>query len=1210
MDNNLTQEQQLLHAAAQLESEEQRKAFLDAACAEDPKRRARLEELLKSLSDANQFFSGDPLRQAGVNMETEQSVPRPSDTPLSEGPGATIGRYKLLQKIGEGGMGLVYMAEQTEPVIRKVALKIIKLGMDTRQVIARFEAERQALALMDHPNIAHVLDGGSTDSGRPYFVMELVTGVPITDYCDKNKLSTKERIELFVPVCQAIQSAHQKGIIHRDVKPSNVLVTLHQGDPAPKVIDFGIAKATNQKLTEKTLFTNYATMIGTPAYMSPEQAEMDSMDVDSRTDVYSLGVLLYELLTGTTPISEKRLRSAGYGEIQRIITGEEPEKPSTRMSSLVDEQKTAVGQSRGMDASVLQRKFQGDVDWITMRCLEKDRRRRYETPSELAADLKRHLNNEPVSAAAPSLAYQFHKFRRKHKVLVRSAMIVSAVLIATTAVSITLALLMNQFRKDANNAKQAALDNSIELENNLYVSDMLAVEQAVANEEIGRAQDLLNRHRSEPSGNDLRGFEWRYYHERSKGDQIEEFQAHAGPIHELRLSPDGQFVLTVGKDNKTKLWHRSPHQLLHEWPTGKVAVSPDWRRLATAESDGKARLWELPSAIQLHVWKTHPGAVRSLNFSHDSHFLTAIVQPDPDSFTAGEVAVWNVDSKELHWSLSGKWWRIAISPTEPIVATHGWARDKPEPFDTASPSQPGIQLWNYETKEALGGPLKREERDDLGVSDMLFSPTGQFLASGLPIHIWKVSTRKLITSLPQKTSFSTFSFSADDVFVATKGRSRNSVQVWETATGRLAGTVSHEGSVTEALFQPLSGDNLITCSTDQTLRVWKWKESQLITRQLGQGSDIISMAADPEGLIALSGGKNGTVMTWRLETSPSKDKIPNGFTTIPPVFSSKGRWMVIAEFIGQGNITTRDLSVPAYLPPGPRDVPPPLFRPEIPWRKVVYSPSDCNRLWVVDVSEQILGFTPDEEMLLTISPKQVVYRNAQSGDLIRSINLDPPIANRNFNTWGPNRWFALSPDGTQLAAVEDYKRIRQIDLSSGDTIASMGESALVTEVQFNPAGDKILFRSRSIVGIWEPDRDKVHRLIKDASWEFLDMDVAPDNQTAITSCSDDALRVWQMQSGELIHTIRGLRNLATQVSFSADSETLAVLHSSSPFVRLWNTRTWRIIAGLNYDTRPLGVRFSPDDRSLITSHFPTGVKLWRAPWFKEIEEPPPIQPSQ
>ncbi len=285
---------------------------------------ARVETLLESHDQAGDFLETPILGPHSL----------PDDTPVSEGPNSTIGRYKLLEKIGEGGMAVVYMAEQEQPIRRKVALKIIKLGMDTRQVIARFEAERQALALMDHPSIAKVLDAGATETGRPYFVMELVQGVSITEYCDKNSLSTKERLGLFLQVCNAVQHAHQKGIIHRDIKPSNVMVTHHDGKPVPKVIDFGIAKATNQRLTEKTLFTRYAHLIGTPAYMSPEQAELSDLDIDTRSDIYSLGVLLYELLTGTTPFSEEELRKAGYIEMQRVIREQEPVKPSTKLTTL------------------------------------------------------------------------------------------------------------------------------------------------------------------------------------------------------------------------------------------------------------------------------------------------------------------------------------------------------------------------------------------------------------------------------------------------------------------------------------------------------------------------------------------------------------------------------------------------------------------------------------------------------------------------------------------------------------------------------------------------------------------------------------------------------------------------------------------------------------------------------------------------------------
>ncbi len=306
--------------------------------------------------------------------------------PPAERVGAIIGRYKLLERIGEGGFGVVYMAEQQHPIRRKVALKVIKPGVDTRQVIARFEAERQALALMDHENIAKVLDAGATDSGRPYFVMELVHGVPITEFCDKNQFAPRERLELFVQVCRAVQHAHTKGIIHRDIKPTNVLVTLHEGVPVPKVIDFGVAKATGQQLTEKTLFTNFAQMVGTPLYMSPEQAEMTSIDVDTQSDVYSLGVLLYELLTGTTPLDSERLKRAAFDEVRRIIREEETQRPSTRLSTMGEQARSISARARGKsDAKQLGQLMRGELDWIVMKALEKERSRRYETPNSLRA---------------------------------------------------------------------------------------------------------------------------------------------------------------------------------------------------------------------------------------------------------------------------------------------------------------------------------------------------------------------------------------------------------------------------------------------------------------------------------------------------------------------------------------------------------------------------------------------------------------------------------------------------------------------------------------------------------------------------------------------------------------------------------------------------------------------------------------------------------
>jgi len=436
----------------------ERAAYLDKVCGNDADLRAKIEELLKLHDNAGDFLES-PVLNPDVTL---------NDSPMTESPGTVVGNYRLLEKIGEGGMAVVYMAEQKRPIQRQVALKIIKLGMDTKQVIARFEVERQALALMDHPNIAKVLDAGKTETGRPYFVMELVKGVSITDYCDKNKLSTDERLDLFIKVCSAVQHAHQKGIIHRDIKPTNMMVTLHDGKPVPKVIDFGIAKATSQRLTEKTLFTRYAQAIGTPAYMSPEQAEMSGLDVDTRTDIYSLGVLLYELLTGVTPFSEEQLRKAGYLEMQRIIREEEPVKPSTKLSSL-GATLTDVAEHRKASPDLLTKLVRGDLDWIVMKSLEKDRSRRYETANEFAMDIKRHLSNKPVIAGPPSVRYRFGKFIRRKRALVIAVAAVLMVIIAGIVVSTIFAI--GQFRARADAERKGKISQAV---TELLTEDILA----------------------------------------------------------------------------------------------------------------------------------------------------------------------------------------------------------------------------------------------------------------------------------------------------------------------------------------------------------------------------------------------------------------------------------------------------------------------------------------------------------------------------------------------------------------------------------------------------------------------------------------------------------------------------------------------------------------------------------------------------------------
>jgi serine/threonine protein kinase len=415
-------EESIFAQALEITDASERAAFLDRTCAKNQALRAEVEALLRAHE------------RSGDLLDLPDKEPVTTNLPARECPGMVIGPYKLLEQIGEGGMGTVWMAEQTEPLQRRVAVKVVKEGMDSRQVLARFEAERQALALMEHPNIARVLDAGRTQSGRPYFVMELVKGQPITKYCDEKRLGVRERLELFGDVCRAVQHAHQKGIIHRDLKPSNVLVAPYDGKPVVKVIDFGVAKATGQRLTDKTLFTGFGALVGTPEYMSPEQAEVNNQDIDTRSDIYSLGVLLYELLTGSTPLTRQRLKESALLEVLRVIREEEPPRPSTRLSESKDSLPTISAQ-RQTEPAKLTKLVRGELDWIVMKALEKDRNRRYETANGLATDVQRYLADEPVQACPPSTWYRLRKFgrRNKGKLVVTAALL--ALLLAGTVVS-------------------------------------------------------------------------------------------------------------------------------------------------------------------------------------------------------------------------------------------------------------------------------------------------------------------------------------------------------------------------------------------------------------------------------------------------------------------------------------------------------------------------------------------------------------------------------------------------------------------------------------------------------------------------------------------------------------------------------------------------------------------------------------------------------
>ena len=1082
--------------------------FLDSACRSDAELRRRVEALLQAHGQYNALLDGE-------------GVVATLDCRVSERPGAQIGPYKLLQQIGEGGFGVVFMAEQTTPVRRKVALKVIKPGMDTRQVIARFEAERQALAVMDHPNIARVLDAGTTESGRPYFVMELVRGVAITAYCDQHSLPIRERLCLFVSVCQAIQHAHTKGIIHRDIKPSNVLVTRQEGQPLAKVIDFGIAKAIGQQLTDKTLFTEFAQMIGTPLYMSPEQAELSSADIDTRSDIYSLGVLLYELLTGTTPFGKERLLTAPYDEIRRIIREEDPPKPSTRFTT--HRQPCTVSASRNSDTKHLQQVVRGELDWIVMKCLEKDRNRRYESAGVLAADVQRYLADEPVQAFPPSAWYRFGKFARRNKgVLVTAGVIATALLLALASLAGTVSVLSasNAEIKEEQQQTQRALEGQ-EMANDklldalkreqqaLYWKRIALAERELAANNIGRLEEVLD----ECPAN-LRGWEWRYLR-RSRHPLT--FQGHDDYIFSVAFSPDGEHIASASfrdGSGEIKVWERSTgkeiHCLLgHQGPAMAVAFRPDGKQLASAGWDHTLKIWNLETGEQVTSLADHRKYLVAVAYSPDGKLLASA---GGDS----AVIIWDAVTLQklrvLHSPTSG-FHHIAFAPDGRRLAAGGWGES--------------IRLWDATTGQQL-----HEIRGRSGLYHRVaFSRDGRTLVSAEfdgTVSFWDADSGQHRSTIHANPGIVAMALSPDGRRLATGGFERP-VHIWDLETGQEALILrGHTELIHDLAFSP-DGEQLASASMDGTAKVWDASgvatksEAERMTLR-GHTSAVMGVAFHPDSNRLATASSDETVRLWDMTTGAELTTL-RGHTGMPAgvIFSQDGRILATGSYGG------------------------------------------VVKIWDVESAKEIRTFrgvaasggvalSPDgQRVAVRVEADSICIWNTETG----KEELSPFPGHS-----GPIEGVVFSPDGQQLATASWDMSAILWDARSGQKLQTFrGHINVLMKAAFSHDGKRLATASLDKTAkVWDVATGEELLTLHGHEDRVLCVAFSPDGRLLATASSDNTARVWDAATGREIETLRGHSGYVYSVAFSQDGHWLA---SGGGYrrrgeVKIWDATSWGI----------------------------------------------------
>ena len=1011
------------------------------------------------------------------SLELRDDV-KPIGRDSSEEKSRTIGPYKLLQKIGEGGMGTVWMAEQEKPVRRRVALKLIKGAMADKQVIARFEAERQAVAMMDHQNIAKILDAGTTDEGNPFFVMELVNGVPINQYCDRNKLTPDERLKLFVPVCKAVQHAHQKGIIHRDLKPSNVLVQTSDGEAIAKVIDFGLAKALQHQpqLTDKTMFTEFGQVVGTLQYMSPEQASVDAISVDTRSDIYSLGVMLYELLAGSTPVEKETLGQKALLQVLEVIREHEPPKPSNRLSSS-GEKLAAIGELRQIQPAKLQQILRGELDWIVMKALEKDRIRRYETANDFAKDISNYLNGDAVQARPQSNWYQLQKFVKKNKGLVASVAAVCVLLLAGIAGTSFGLIRANAQTSIAEQAEKQALadkDRAKEAEKLAAAESIRARNsEAAANFQLANAR--WNERRPAEARELLQeipeayrnNFEWRFCSRLFLGSDLTLY-GHSGRVGSVAFSADGLRIASASSDNTVRVWDAlTGEQSLtlegHKRQVTGVKFSPNGTQVASCGADNTILIWDARNGKQIKNLKGHSRIVTCLAYGHDGQ---QIVSGSRD----GTVKVWDVEEGREIMSLEGhKGWVNSVA----FAPDGKWLISGSE--DST------VKIWST----ADGQEIRTLNGHSGSVTGVTVTPDGKQIASGgsdATIRVWDVESGKRSSKFSERgakgysAKVNCLSFSPDGSRIAS-GSHGGRVKLWDLRTGEEVFTfVGHASPVRGVAFSP-DGERITSCSWDNSIKIWNAKTGQSIPSLKGHRDSVTSIAFSTDVSTFASGSADTTIGLWDLRKGNE-----------PMILRGHTREVTSVSFNADGT------------------------------RLASGSGDDSVRLWTVATGEEE-GLLEGHSRLVTdvaFSPDGAKVASGSNDDTVKIWDVEK--SKELFTLEGHKgavTSIAFSPDGRQVSSASYDGTLKIWDVLTGQEISTFkGHTREVLQVTYSPDGKWLASTGGDdTIRVWQVTTGKETITFRGHSQLVRCLLFSPDGSRLISGSNDDTIKFWDLSSG-------------------------------------------------------------------------------------------------